>query len=783
MSRRRGEFEHRTSIFEGAFRAWSHLGGLEPSDLETKVSERERNELCACVRHVRVYLLTNAAAHTAAAAQPASELDPLACPILNDPRLAAQKEKDRRKANSNNSSKQTDGTVGVDNDNDFSNEASSSSVANKTPTGREYPYEPLPRSGLVHPFVQAILSPWLGPDADQDAIQLGLTTLRTWWQHRRKGESGSAIVALGTDKMQGVVDGYTRHFFNLAHCLVVNDGEQPPRTLQGKMREAEKSRLASGNGKKRKRGGSSVGGGGQDGNAATAATTTSTATTANAMQMNAAYGRQQQQQQPLLNMNDTHHPPLLDRLHASQRRLLAAEGGVSTFLPGGHNNNNNNAAPIINNNTYPMLELKGRCTPNKIDLPGLVRKVNSAATQLAHRGFLSNTHAASSTSSPSVIADPSKYGDPNLTPLLLISSSNDVQFLMTLDGITCAHCVKIIETVLKGAPGRISSSGSPIEGLLDVAADRELNAIVVKIDGISEARRIAYESARNLSMVGYTAVARSVNITEMGNGNGGEEDSMTLQTMGRVFEIIPKVNPMMGNVLDWSLECSCPVNDVSRVNCPRHQQMSNHIFESFDKAQKLVSDLAAGCGKKYGMPCTAGNHCFCKSDNVEEVSRLNDMPDTTSQANLIGAEDTQPILRDGTGRSGRMSMRMSLGGLLGRHSLTSHTTFGRAMSGLSALSIDWENMEDFDINVDHSEGINNDIVNRQKEEQQQGGEDGEEAAVDDRLNGGESQQQDSEESFGSVQRVGPGTARRSSLRNPMTNNGAVNANMNVSFDM
>jgi hypothetical protein len=34
-------------------------------------------------------------------------------------------------------------------------------------------------------------------------------------------------------------------------------------------------------------------------------------------------------------------------------------------------------------------------------------------------------------------------------------------------------------------------------------------------------------------------------------------------------------------------------------------------------------------------------------------------------------------------------------------------SFGRAMSGLSALSIDWENMDDFDINVDHSSHINN----------------------------------------------------------------------------
>ena len=40
-------------------------------------------------------------------------------------------------------------------------------------------------------------------------------------------------------------------------------------------------------------------------------------------------------------------------------------------------------------------------------------------------------------------------------------------------------------------------------------------------------------------------------------------------------------------------------------------------------------------------------------------------------------------------------------------SINSETTFGRAMSGLSALSIDWENLEDFDLEVDHSAHINN----------------------------------------------------------------------------
>mmetsp|Transcript_17819 Transcript_17819/g.26146 ORF Transcript_17819/g.26146 Transcript_17819/m.26146 type:complete len:257 (-) Transcript_17819:1361-2131(-) len=182
MSRRRGEFEHRTSIFEGAFRAWSHLGGIEPHELESKTLQ---------------------------------ELDPLNSiaedKAKSDPRLEELE----------------------------NNEAAESEGNGKR---RLYPYEPLPRTGLSHPFVQAILSPWLGPEAEQNAINLGLTTLRTWWQHRRKGESGSAISALGTDKMRGVVEGYTRHFFSLAYCVVTNDGEQPPRTLMQKMKTLEKAR-------------------------------------------------------------------------------------------------------------------------------------------------------------------------------------------------------------------------------------------------------------------------------------------------------------------------------------------------------------------------------------------------------------------------------------------------------------------------------------------------------------------------------------------------------------
>ena len=57
-------------------------------------------------------------------------------------------------------------------------------------------------------------------------------------------------------------------------------------------------------------------------------------------------------------------------------------------------------------------------------------------------------------------------------------------------------------------------------------------------------------------------------------------------------------------------------------------------------------------------------------------------------------------------RSTRNPSIISYGGLRNM-SINSETTFGRAMSGLSALSIDWENLEDFDLDVDHSAHINN----------------------------------------------------------------------------
>ena len=547
MSRRRGEFEHRTSIFEGAFRAWSHLGGIDPVDLENKAI---------------------------------ADLDPLNFPLENDTRLSASQKDRGRGGGGGGADKSNDddgggvlddfddgGGGGEDGDGGAGggdNNYSGDDIAAADAERRDYPYEPLPRSGLAHPFVQAILSPWLGPDADQDAIQLGLTTLRTWWQHRRKGESGSAVAALGTEKMRGVVEGYTRHFFNLAYCLVVNDKDQPPRTLQSKMRDMEKTR--SKKGKKRTR---------EDDN------NMSMKVAAMAYQsglLGHDPPRQQgglQIQHQLLQGGGGLIMPMgggginidalvgsggtpLERLHEAQRHQLAVLGGMHSNMAigGGGGPLNPPAGGNVNVNVQPVIDMQGRCVPGKIDIPSLVQQVSSAATQLAHRGINVGMNGSSSSRNHD---DPSKYGDPQVTPVVLVTTNQttgakDVQFYMTIDGITCAHCVKIVETVLKGCPG----SRSPIEGLLDAASDLDSSFVIIKIENIIDCRRIAWESARNLSMVGYTAKAKSFIVP-----NG-----MSLENAYSLMEqTIPSYAPMMG--FRWDLNCECPDNNVSRYNCPR----------------------------------------------------------------------------------------------------------------------------------------------------------------------------------------------------------------------
>jgi len=714
MSRRRGEFEHRTSLFEGASRAWSHLGGLEPHALENKS---------------------------------ASDLDPLTNPLFENDSRVKKKEKGTDRNNNKHATKNDSGGGccggGVTDNNSISDpqddgyssdnnnlnndsnagehdefsgndDAEIGAVTSTAPTsssGRhEYPYEPLPRSGLSHPFVQAILSPWLGPDADQEAIQLGLTTLRTWWQHRRKGESGSAITALRTERMCGVVEGYTRHFFNLAHCLVINDGEQPPRTLHTKMKQLEKIRNKNAP-KKSKKNNTNNGNSKNANNNSNGSDKSNNTSNSKNSDVNADKVGSQLLSSKL---------SPLERLHAAQRQKMQ-NGNVSSF--------------------------------NSLKSNVKADSTNSSLTS-------AETILSSSFISPDKVESSAAYGDPNKTPVVFVSENGDIQIAMSIEGITCAHCVKIVETVLRGCNGK----KSPINGLLDAAADRALAAVLIKLDQSSNAKRIAFEAARNLALVGYVAKAKEMKVVDMYThngirGNGGQK--MQLNMLSTAFEVVASVEK--AEVFNWHHPCTCPDNGVLRDDCPRHSQMNKLIFETFDRRAQQVSEFITGCGKNIDLmnadqsvvadtssskssrrlshnsttnPPQAAHNAFSSRQvdggmahpNHHDTMLNSHMPsepsggnslDSDSVGNLTFGSSTMASATMASAsmasasnliRSGRNNSLTSWGSnnRFGKSmSITSENTFGRAMSGLSALSIDWENMEDFDVNVDHSAHINN----------------------------------------------------------------------------
>jgi hypothetical protein len=455
MSRREEEFKHRTSIFEGAYRAWSHLGGLDPIILETKS---------------------------------AKELDPVTFPLEHDSRLTAAKK---------TKSKNDDGSARL-----------------------EYPYEPLPRSGLSHPFIRAVLSPWLGPNADNDAIALGLETLRTWWQHRRKGENKSAIKTLGTVDMRMIVDKYTRHFFDVAHCVVMSDGVQPPRTLHLKMKQFENSRPRV-----------RVGTPGDDD------------------EMSGSFGsggggiRNQDTDGLLSNLTP------LERIHMTQKHSLRHQHSLDESV----------------------ITIKGKCIPGNIDLPGIVDAVKRHANFLAHRGgfnpksFQDSVTAPRPVESNPVVVEEISYGNPNTTPIVFQTNTNGNLIVMEVDGITCAHCVKIVETVLKGCQG----GKSPIDGLLDAAADRAVSCVVILIDHPGDAKRIAFESSRNLSLVGYTSRPKEVSVPTITNDNNKPTvDQSMRDALHNAVIRIAKAYPV--DFFDFAAPCSCPDSGVYRDNCLRY---------------------------------------------------------------------------------------------------------------------------------------------------------------------------------------------------------------------
>jgi copper chaperone CopZ len=472
-----------------------------------------------------------------------------------------------------------------------------------------------------------------------------LPSLRTWWGHRKQGENRAAIAALGTEKMKLVVDKYTRHFFDLAHCIVVHDKVQPPRSLYTKMKELDKLRSKN---------------------------------------KKAAFSSREMESwiAGTAIRADVIDPNLtpLENLHVAQRRLLELTGGT---LKG------------------PLTNQKGHCVPGKIDLDGLLDEIRD---KLAHRvGILFQQE------------EEQNHGDPNTTPVVFVSTNGDFQIVMKVDRITCAHCVKIIETVLQGC----DCSKSPISGLLDVAADRDLGSILIKIDKVVSAKRVAFEAARNLSMVGYTAEPMAMNVV---SADADPISHTDLGALATAFEVVATAEPM--HVFDWAALCTCPDNGVFRSDCARyvaesrivcavvlsffftfskcpsfflfrrHSQMSTQILDAFSARKQHVTEyIMTGHGMKGGMvDCTCGPGSRCK--NCPAGGQQEPQTKSTSSTLSQGLGLPSPSVTKSPFHAQQLMP-------------STDSEFDRAMLELEAsidagdleASIDWGG---FDISVDHS---------------------------------------------------------------------------------
>ena len=279
--------------------------------------------------------------------------------------------------------------------------------------------------------------------------------------------------------MQEVVDNYTRHFFEVAHCLVTADKVEAPRTLKNKMQALEKRR-----------------------------------------------------RQAQAKGGDGDLSPL-ERMYTNSMR---AKRSVSQ-------------SPSSSRST---VHLSGKCVPGGIDLPEVVADVDRKAALLAHSGSGGST-----------------YDENGKTPLVFVSANGDCQILLHINGITCAHCVQIVETVLKGCNGK-----SGIAGLLDAAADREMNIVLIKIDKAGNAKRIAYEAKRNLALVGYTAEPKEVELNA-----GGDLSVFSAPSHHKI------------DFLDWNADCTCPKSGIFRANCGLHGQMGPFFASKLSVRETEIAAL------------------------------------------------------------------------------------------------------------------------------------------------------------------------------------------------
>jgi hypothetical protein len=182
------------------------------------------------------------------------------------------------------------------------------------------------------------------------------------------------------------------------------------------------------------------------------------------------------------------------------------------------------------------------------------------------------------------------------------------------------------------------------------------------------------------------------------------EEEQKLRQLGNVGTSLFPPSNGTATPFDFSAGRDVGVGDSNNVD---HQKLGSNLFNSYDLSPPTSMS-------PFGQ--NASNQFSTNQDPVHVNQQLNTMSmsqynmsttqaetvNHTNQQRLLSRVRNASILSYGNRGSLRDGNRNSLRGM----SITSETTFGRAMSGLSALSIDWENLDDFDLDVDHSAHIN-----------------------------------------------------------------------------
>ena len=172
-------------------------------------------------------------------------------------------------------------------------------------------------------------------------------------------------------------------------------------------------------------------------------------------------------------------------------------------------------------------------------------------------------------------------------PMVYHSANGDIQILLHVEGITCVHCVKILETILKGCA---KDGKSPIDGLIDAVGDRELHRVLIRIDDARKAPSIADQATRNLKLMGYRARPQEIP-SKVPKGTTESREDLCVAN-------VQQQQGLLVDFFDWDAHCSCPDIGVYRQGCGRHEQMTPMLAHLLATRDAFIKHS----GPKSGQP-------------------------------------------------------------------------------------------------------------------------------------------------------------------------------------